>query len=59
MTSAALAYHAKIGQPASGVIAAALLALTSTIVAIVSADGAGTPARRTLRPLTVKAVKSE
>ena len=37
MTSAALAYHAKIGQPASGAIAAALLALTSAIVAIVSA----------------------
>ena len=37
MTSAALAYHAKIGQPASGVITAALLALTSAIVAIVSA----------------------
>jgi hypothetical protein len=31
MTSAALAYHAKIGQPASGVIAVALLALTSAI----------------------------
>jgi tellurite resistance protein len=37
MTSAALAYHAKIGQPATGVVAAALLALTSAIVAIVSA----------------------
>ena len=37
MTSAALAYHSKIGQPASGVTAAALLALTSPIVAIVCA----------------------
>jgi tellurite resistance protein len=37
MTVAALAYHAKIGQPASAAIAAVLLALTTGIVAVVAA----------------------
>jgi tellurite resistance protein len=36
MTVAALAYHAKLGNPASGALAIALLALTTAIVAAVT-----------------------